>query len=276
MSTRFRIGSMNMMFTAVAVLQLRERGKLSLHDTLAQWLPDYPNAELAKSVTLHHLLTHTGGTGDIFGPLFGQHRQELTSHQAYIDLYGKRALEFTPGERFAYSNYGFVLLGCVIEKASGQSYYDYVRQHVYGPAKMTATGSEPESERPAELSVGYRRGPDGLKPNVDTLPPRGTAAGGGYSTAEDLPHPRPRWRRARHERGACASARLRSRAGRARQPGPARRRRVGQLHHRAPAAREERARRRTASATGVPPGDRATLAWREGAQRAIALRSFRR
>lgn len=186
MQTKFRLGSMNKMFTAVAVLQLRERGKLSLDDTLAQWLPDYPNAELAKSVTLHHLLTHTGGTGDIFGPLYQQHRSELTSHQAYIDLYGQRGLEFTPGARFAYSNYGFVLLGRVIEKASGESYYDYVREHVYQPAKMTATGSEPESERVTDRSVGYRRGPDGLKPNVDFLPPCGTAAGGGYSTAEDL------------------------------------------------------------------------------------------
>jgi CubicO group peptidase (beta-lactamase class C family) len=186
MQTKFRIGSMNKMFTAVAVLQLRERGKLTLDDTLAQWLPDYPNAELAKSVTLHHLLTHTGGTGDIFGPLYDQHRRELTSHQAYIDLYGQRGLDFTPGERFAYSNYGFVLLGRVIEKASGKSYYDYVREHVYTPARMTATGSEPESERIAERSVGYRRGPDGLKPNVDFLPPRGMSAGGGYSTAEDL------------------------------------------------------------------------------------------
>lgn len=186
MSTRFRIGSMNKMFTAVAVLQLRERGKLSLDDTLAKWLPDYPNQELARSVTLHHLLTHTGGTGDIFGPLYGQHRNELTSHQAYIDLYGQRGLEHPPGARFSYSNYGFVLLGRVIEKASGESYFDYVREHVYVPAGMAATGSEPESEQVTERSVGYLRGPGGLKPNVDTLPPRGMAAGGGYSTAEDL------------------------------------------------------------------------------------------
>jgi CubicO group peptidase (beta-lactamase class C family) len=186
LQTKFRIGSMNKMFTAVAVLKLREQGKLSLEDTLAKWLPDYPNAKLASAVTLHHLLTHTGGTGDIFGPLFAKHRQELTSHQAYIDLYGERDLEFEPGARFAYSNYGFVLLGRVIEKASGESYYDYVQKHVYAPAQMTATGSEPESKGVPDRSVGYQGGPDGRKPNVDSLPPRGMSAGGGYSTAEDL------------------------------------------------------------------------------------------
>jgi D-alanyl-D-alanine carboxypeptidase len=186
LQTKFRIGSMNKMFTAVAVLKLREQGKLSLEDTLAKWLPDYPNSELAHAVTLHHLLTHTGGTGDIFGPLYAAHRKELTSHQAYVHVYGERGLEFKPGTRFAYSNYGFVLLGRVIEKASGESYYDFVQKHVYAPAKMTATGSEPESEVVANRSVGYERGPEGLKPNVDSLPPRGMAAGGGYSTAEDL------------------------------------------------------------------------------------------
>jgi CubicO group peptidase (beta-lactamase class C family) len=186
MQTKFRIGSMNKMFTAVAVLQLREQGKLSLDDTLVKWLPDYPNSELANSVTLHQLLTHMGGTGDIFGPSFAAHRQELTSHQAYIDLYGNRALEFRPGTHFAYSNYGFVLLGRVIEKVSGESYYDYVQKHVYAPAKMAATGSEPETKAVADRSVGYWRGPESVKPNVDTLPPRGMAAGGGYSTAGDL------------------------------------------------------------------------------------------
>lgn len=186
MQTKFRIGSMNKMFTAVAVLQLVEHGKLSLDDTLAKWLPDYPNADLAHSVTLHQLLTHMGGTGDIFGPSFTAHRQELTSHQAYIDLYGSRGLEFKPGTHFAYSNDGFVLLGRVVEKASGESYYDYVQKYVYAPAKMVATGSEPESKVVSSRSVGYTRGPDGLKPNTDTLPPRGMAAGGGYSTAGDL------------------------------------------------------------------------------------------
>lgn len=120
METRFGIGSMNEMFTAVAVLQLSEAGKLALEDTLARWLPDYPNVELARSVTLHHLLTHTGGTGDIFGPDYDAHQAELLAPRDYVTLFGKRGLEFQPGERFSYSNYGFVLLGRAIEKASGR------------------------------------------------------------------------------------------------------------------------------------------------------------
>lgn len=186
MDTKFRIGSMNKMFTAVAVLKLREAGKLRLEDTLAKWLPDYPNAELARRVTLHHLLTHTGGTGDIFGPEFDAHRTELLTHQDYVKLYGRRALEFDPGARFAYSNYGFVLLGCVIEKASGQSYHDYLEEHVLLPAGMKATASPLESEAVANRSVGYHGAPERRSSNADLLPPRATAAGGGLSTAGDM------------------------------------------------------------------------------------------
>jgi D-alanyl-D-alanine carboxypeptidase len=82
-------------------------------------------------VTIHHLLTHTGGTGDIFGPEFDTHRLELRTLQDYVKLYGNRGLSFEPGSRFEYSNYGFILLGAIVEKVSGKSYYDYVRAHVY-------------------------------------------------------------------------------------------------------------------------------------------------
>ena len=128
--TRFRIGSMNKMFTAVAILQLVEAGKVKLTAPLGNYLPDYPNRDVATKVTIHHLLTHTGGTGDIFGPDFDAHRNELRTLADYVKLYGKRGPEFEPGSRWAYSNYGFLLLGVVIEKVTGQSYYDYV-QHAH-------------------------------------------------------------------------------------------------------------------------------------------------
>jgi CubicO group peptidase (beta-lactamase class C family) len=187
LGTRFRIGSMNKMFTAVSVLQLVQSGKIQLSDPVGKYLTDYANKDVATKVTIHHLLTHTGGTGDFFGPEFDAHRLELRTLQDYVRLYEKRGLDFEPGSRWAYSNYGFLLLGEIIEKVSGESYYDYVREHVFKPAGMASTDSLPESEAVAGRSVGYMR-PDnsGWKPNTDTLPWRGTSAGGGYSTVEDL------------------------------------------------------------------------------------------
>jgi CubicO group peptidase (beta-lactamase class C family) len=186
--TKFRLGSMNKMFTAVATLQLVEAGKLGLDDPVGKHLPDYPNKEVAEKVTVRHLLTHTGGTGDIFGAVFEQNRLKLRRHGDYLKLYGLNLLGFEPGARFEYSNYGFVLLGAVIEAASRQSYYDYVREHVFRPAGMTATDSLPESADVPKRATGYMRlGPGApWEPNTDTLPWRGTAAGGGYSTVRDL------------------------------------------------------------------------------------------
>ncbi len=149
------MGSMNKMFTAVATLQLVEAGKLALDDPIGKHLPDYPNRELASKVTVRHLLTHTGGTGDIFGPDYDENRLKLRDHSDYVDLYGSRPLAFEPGSRWEYSNYGFVLLGALIEAASGVSYYDYVREHVFRPAGMTSTDSLPESEDVPGRAVGY-------------------------------------------------------------------------------------------------------------------------
>jgi CubicO group peptidase (beta-lactamase class C family) len=186
LNTRFRIGSMNKMFTAVAVLQLVQSGKLALTDPVGKHLTDYPNRDVASKVTIHHLLTHSGGTGDIFGPQFLARRRELRELKDYVALYGTRAPEFEPGARFAYSNYGFLLLGVLIEKVSGRSYYDFVQKHVYEAAGMNSSGSLSEDDVVPNRSIGYMRRGGSLQPNTDTLPFRGTSAGGGYSTAEDL------------------------------------------------------------------------------------------
>jgi len=187
LKTRFRIGSMNKMFTASSILQLAQAGKLDLNDPVGKYLTDYPNKDVATKVTIRQLLKHTGGTGDIFGPDFQVHRLGLRTLQDYIKLFGTRAPQFDPGSRWQYSNYGFILLGAIIEKVAGQCYYDYVREHVYGPAGITSSGSQPEEENVFERSIGYTRmGSPGLGPNTDTLPYRGTSAGGGYSTVEDL------------------------------------------------------------------------------------------
>jgi len=187
LKTRFRNGSMNKMFTAVATLQLVQAGKLKLDDPVGKYLTDYPNKEVATKVTISELLTHTGGTGDFFGPEFDQHRLELRTHADYVKLFGNRPPRFEPGSRFEYSNYGFLLLGNIIEKVTGESYYDYVREHVCEPAGMTETGSQPEDEKVPDRSVGYTKmGTGEWHPNTDTLPYRGTSAGGGYTTVGDL------------------------------------------------------------------------------------------
>jgi CubicO group peptidase (beta-lactamase class C family) len=188
LDTRFRVGSMNKMFTAVAVMQLVEAGKLDLEAPLGTYLRDCPNDDVADSVTIHHLLTHTGGTGDIFGPEFDAHRSELRALGDYVELYGERGLEFRPGSRWSYSNYGFILLGVVIERVTGQSYYEYVQEQVYEPAGMTRTGSLAEDEDVEGRAIGYMMPPGSTEwaPNTDTLPYRGTSAGGGYSTVGDL------------------------------------------------------------------------------------------
>jgi D-alanyl-D-alanine carboxypeptidase len=133
--TQFRVGSMYKMLTAVAALQLVQAGTLRLDAPLGTYLPDYPNADVASTVTPHHLLTHTGGTGDIFGPQFMAHRTELRTVADYLRLYGTRGLQFAPGARWEYSNYGFLLLGAVVERVGGTSYEDHVAARVLAPRR---------------------------------------------------------------------------------------------------------------------------------------------
>jgi CubicO group peptidase (beta-lactamase class C family) len=191
LDTRFRIGSMNKMFTATAILQLVQARKLSLDDTVGKHLPDYPNKHVASKVKIHHLLTHTGGTGDIFGPDYDAKRLELRTLEDYVKLYGNRELLHEPGEGDRYSNYGFVLLGVIIEKVTRKSYYDHVQASVFKPAAMTSTSSPFEDRPMAGRSIAYTKqlGDQRLAAWTDakdTLPIRATSAGGGDSTVGDL------------------------------------------------------------------------------------------
>ncbi|GGD56004.1 serine hydrolase domain-containing protein [Pseudoxanthomonas indica] len=185
LDSRFRLGSMNKMITSVATLQLVQAGKLSLDGTIGDYLKDYPNADVRK-VTVRQLLSHRGGTGDIFGPEFEREHERLRTHADYITLYGTRGLTHAPDAERRYSNYGFVLLGAIIEAVSGQSYYDYVDAHVYAPAGMRDSGSLPESQEVARRVRPYQRERGHWVDAAATLPWRGMAAGGGYSTAGDL------------------------------------------------------------------------------------------
>ena len=184
--TQFCIGSMNKMFTAVAILQLAERGKLALDKPIANYWPDYPNPDLASRVTIRELLNHTGGTGDIFTPEYQAHREETRTLADYVKLFGGRPVAFEPGSRMEYSNYGFILLGRIIELVSGESYEKYVQEHIYLPAGMMHTDSRPETDHVNGRAIGYTPRQNGPVPNTDGMPWSGTSAGGGYSTVGDL------------------------------------------------------------------------------------------
>jgi CubicO group peptidase (beta-lactamase class C family) len=186
LDTKFRLGSANKMFTAIGVLQLVEKGKVALDAPVGTYLKSYPNAEFAKSVTIRQLLSHTGGAGDIFTPEYDAKRLETRTLADYVTLFGNRAPDTSEEGKNAYANYGFVLLGRIIEAVSGQNYYAYVERNIFAPAGMKDTGSLAESQRVAKRARGYMRKEGKLADNADTLPWRGSAAGGGYSTAADL------------------------------------------------------------------------------------------
>ena len=193
LDTKFNLGSMNKMFTSVAIAQLVQAGKLSYEDTLAKVLPDYPNKQIAEKITIHNLLTHTSGLGDFFKPEFFKNREKYVALKDYLPIFAQDPLQFEPGKGWSYSNAAFIVLGVVVEKASGEDYFDYVREHIYKPAGMTDSDSFMRNDIVANLSYGYTRfsghDPLGIEPrkiNWMELPLRGSSAGGGYSTAPDL------------------------------------------------------------------------------------------
>jgi CubicO group peptidase (beta-lactamase class C family) len=190
--TKFNLGSMNKMFTGVAIAQLAQQGKLSLDDPIIKHVPDYPNREIAEKVTIHHLLTHTSGMESYWEELFAADWPRIRTVEQLIDLFADKPLLFEPGEKFHYSNSGPIVLGWIIERVTGQSYYDYVRENIYEPAGMTNTDCY-EMDRPVEnLAIGYtrmdwdgKRG-DEWRNNLFMHTVKGGPAGGGYSTVEDL------------------------------------------------------------------------------------------
>jgi CubicO group peptidase (beta-lactamase class C family) len=191
--TKFNLGSMNKMFTAVSVMQLVEAGKLSLDDTLGRFLPaGAMKPEVLSKVRVKHLLSHTSGLGSYFNDEWDRQSRALyRTVDDWMPLIKGDSLQFEPGTRWSYSNTGMLLLGKVIEKASGQDYYDYVREHVAKPAGMTSTDAYELDRVNRNLAVGYEHeGQDANGPiyrnNIFQHVIRGGPAGGGYSTVGDL------------------------------------------------------------------------------------------
>jgi D-alanyl-D-alanine carboxypeptidase len=188
-TTRFNLGSINKLFTKTAIAQLAEQGKLTLDDPLTRWLPDWPGPSAAK-ITIGMLVDHRAGIGDFFNARYdAADRSQLRHNHDYLALFRDQPLWFEPGTSQRYSNGSYVLLGEIIAKASGQDFYDYLRDRVWAPAGMTATGYFAADEPVTDLAMGYTRGEGGKEPlheNLFTRPARGSAAGGGYSTLDDM------------------------------------------------------------------------------------------
>ena len=190
--TAFNLGSINKIFTQIAVRQLAAAGKLDLDSTLAHYWPDYPNADVARRVTIRQLLQHRSGIGgNIFSAPAGGTRHDVRRLSDYLPLFVHEPLQFEPGSKDQYSNAGYVVLGLLMERLSGENYYDYVRRHLYEPAGMTRTAHWAIDSLPPNTAVGYTHhdstgAPTPLHRNSDLMPGRGSSAGGGYSTAHDL------------------------------------------------------------------------------------------
>lgn len=191
--TRLNLGSIGKLFTRTAIAQLAEAGKLSLDDKLSRYLPDFPHAD---SITIDMLARHRSGVGDIFNDAYdAMDRSKLRHNHDYLALIRDQPLWFAPGASERYSNGGYVLLGEVIAKASGEDYYDYLAKHVFAPSGMKATGYPLEGDGTPKVARGYTQkehvgeAPSPAARELDnqvTRPARGSAAGGGYATAADL------------------------------------------------------------------------------------------
>jgi CubicO group peptidase (beta-lactamase class C family) len=189
--TKFNLGSMNKMFTATAIVQLAEKGKLSYDDPISNYVDDswFPES-VSSTITVHHLLTHTSGLGSYFNEDYSNGSRELYRVvDDFKPLVREDVPSFTPGERFQYSNTGMLILGVVIESVTGESYFDYIRDNIYQPAGMTNSDSY-EMDYPVEnLAIGYspdRHSEYGWQNNLYKHVIKGGPAGGGFSTVGDL------------------------------------------------------------------------------------------
>ena len=187
METRFRLGSMNKMFTSVAIAQLAEQGKLSLDDAIGEHLPPgWIDPKIGKQVRIRQLLNHTSGLGDYLQPVLEQALYKFSELEDYKEIVASSTLAFDPGSQWAYSNTGFLLLGVIVANVSDMGYYEYVRRNIYGPAGMKSSDHYDHTRPTPGLADGYWTYEGELRKNTLLLAPRGTSAGGGYSTAEDL------------------------------------------------------------------------------------------
>ncbi|WP_100010526.1 serine hydrolase domain-containing protein [Lentibacillus sediminis] len=195
MNTRFGIASGCKIFTAVAICQLVQAGKLSFETNLKDCL-DIEVTQFSADITIHQLLTHTSGVPDYFDEEVMDDFEELWEKtpmyllhrlRDFLPLFQHEEMKFQPGERFHYNNAGYILLGLVIESVSDQEYHAYVEEHIFAKAGMHDSGYFSFDALPGRTALGYIDGPDGSwRTNQYALPVRGGSDGGAFVTAGDM------------------------------------------------------------------------------------------
>jgi CubicO group peptidase (beta-lactamase class C family) len=172
--TVFPIGSLTKSFTAISILQLEEEGKLSVEQPLSKYVQGFPNGD---DITIHHLLTHSSGIPELLNVVDNKNEH---SPNEIIEQIKNKELEFKPGEKYAYSNSNYLLLGSIIESVSGQSYKDYVKENIFEKADMKSSGFLNSS---ADYAVGYENMEKPTRNFHDSLT---FAAGDITSTVSDM------------------------------------------------------------------------------------------
>lgn len=184
--TVFRLGSITKQFTAVSIMMLLEEKKITLDDEITKFLPDYPTR--GTKITVRHLLTHTSGIKSMTSipNFFNEYnRRDLTASEM-IDIFKKEPMDFEPGEKYLYNNSGYYLLGVIIEKASGKTYEQFIRERIFEPLNMTASYYGSHNRIIPNRADGYKKDGDGFI-NDDFLSMKlPYAAGSLLSTVDDL------------------------------------------------------------------------------------------
>lgn len=189
LETKFNIASITKMITAVATLQLYEDGKVELKEPIGEYLPDYPNKLVRDSVTIHQLLTHTSGNNNFYeGDFLKMNKMKYMNISDFVPLFANDTLLSKPGTKYDYSASGFVILGLIIEKVSGQNYYDFVKENIFKPAKMTNTSELEIDSVVQNKASGYTTffGESKIPKKNEYYLTKASPAGFHYSTVEDL------------------------------------------------------------------------------------------
>lgn len=183
-ATRFRLGSVSKQFTAAAILILEQQGLLSTEDPVSKFYPDYPNGD---KITIHHLLTHTSGIINASAlPDYGEKMRLPLSTREVVDWFKDEPLRFEPGERFEYSNSGYILAAGIIEQVTGKSYAEFLKDHIFRPLDMNESGQDDEMDVIPHRAHGhYSLGPKVMQAPYRNMPFM-AGAGSLYSTVGDL------------------------------------------------------------------------------------------